>query len=136
MGDLLPSGLAEHVGTDEDLARLLKSSSHFTATAVKGAAFMPAKDAATSVIRHAAVPRDELIQLAYGFIGTTASLHGIAMCKAGAVRAEHLEVIADEPPPRHANIVGWPMNPDPDLQKAQQKERALALAAHATLIRM
>jgi len=31
----LPSGLPEHVGDEEDIARFLTSSGHFSATAVK-----------------------------------------------------------------------------------------------------
>jgi hypothetical protein len=38
-------------------------------------------------------------------------------------------------PPRHANIVAWPTNADPELQKAQQKEIALAIASQSTLVR-
>jgi hypothetical protein len=50
------------------------------------------------------------------------------------VRSARLDVIADEPPPRHANIVGWTINADPTLQKAAQVERALEIASRCTLI--
>ena len=40
---------------------------------------------------------------------------------------------ASEPPPRHAAVVGWPWLEDPELQKAQQKERALVLAQASEL---
>jgi hypothetical protein len=43
-----------------------------------------------------------------------------------------LNVVADEPPPRHAVIRGWPViDNDPDLQKARHKEKALILASAA-----
>ena len=45
-------------------------------------------------------------------------------------------MIADEPPARHAAIRGWPwLDDDPELQKAQQKERALLVASKAVLLR-
>jgi hypothetical protein len=43
---------------------------------------------------------------------------------------------ADEPPPRHANIVEWPVDADPDLQKARQKEIALAIASQSILVKV
>jgi len=63
-------------------------------------------------------------------------IHGAAILTAAAVRSAQLDVLAEEPPPRHANIVGWPLfADDPDLQKAQQKERALILASRCALVR-
>jgi hypothetical protein len=45
-------------------------------------------------------------------------------------------VAADEPPPRHAVIRGWAyLDNDPELQKAQQKERANSIASKAMLLR-
>jgi hypothetical protein len=64
------------------------------------------------------------------------TLHGAAIVSAGVVRAEKLEVVAAEPPPRHAAITGWPWHEsDPDLQKSQQKEIANRLASQSKLIR-
>ena len=63
------------------------------------------------------------------------TLHGIAICKARHVRSSLLEVVADEPPLRHANIIGWPwLASDPVLEKARLKERALSVAQHAELL--
>src|SRR5215213_4173503 len=124
MSEPLPSGLPETVADEEDLARLLRSSAYFSSTAVKAAAFLPAKDGATSVIRHGAEPREELWKLASVFLGPEAKFHGAAICKARSIREQHLDVHAAEPPPRHANIVRWPVNADVELQKAQQKELA------------
>jgi hypothetical protein len=57
-------------------------------------------------------------------------------CAAREVRAALLEVAADKPPPRHAVIRGWPyLYDDPELQKAQQKERAISIASKAMLLR-
>ncbi|PYQ32078.1 MAG: hypothetical protein DMF56_02995 [Acidobacteria bacterium] len=62
--------------------------------------------------------------------------HGAAVCKATVVRAQHLNVVADEPPPRHANVVEWPVHADPELQKARQKEIALVIASQSVLVKV
>jgi hypothetical protein len=135
MNALLPSGLPDLVADEESLARVLRHSSHFTAAQVKASAFLPAKDGMTSVIRHGEEPRDELWRLAEATLGAAVKVHGAAICKARVIRDERLEVLADEPPPRHANLAGWPINADPELQKAQQKEIALAIASRTVLVR-
>jgi hypothetical protein len=134
---MLPSGLPEHVGDEEDLARFLTSSSQLSGVMVKAAAFLPnPKDHKKSVFRHGAEPRTKLIEIARAQILAAVTIHGAAIVKAGIVRAAQLDVISEEPPPLHANIVGWPLiAADPDLQKAQEKERALTLAANSVLVR-
>jgi hypothetical protein len=89
----------------------------------------------TSVMRHGEEPRDDLWRLAEATLGAAAKVHGAAVFKARVIRDERLDVVADEPPPRHANLVGWPINADPELQKAQQKEIALAIAARTILVK-
>lgn len=132
----LPSGLPDHVADDEDLARFLTQSSHFNATMAKPAAFLPSpKDRATSVSRHGGALRDELWSLGLVASGDR-KLYGAAILKAGVAREASLEVHADEPPPRHALLIGWPWDEsDPEEQKAKQKEIALVLASRAELIR-
>jgi hypothetical protein len=49
--------------------------------------------------------------------------------KAEHVRKVGLNIRSDEPPPRHANVVGWPEN-----DKPRHKVIALQLAAAATLV--
>jgi hypothetical protein len=131
---MLPSGLPDLVAGEEDLARILRSSSHFSSGRVKAAAYMPARDGATSVIRHGAEPAEVLWQLAAETLGAEVNVHGAAICKARVFREERLEVLADEPPPRHANVVGWPADADAELQKAKQKEIALAVASRSLLV--
>ncbi len=135
MNERLPSGLPDLVADAEDLARFLRSSSQFSSVFVKASAFLPAKDETTSVARHGAEPRGELWRLAEVFLGADAKIHGAAVCTARTIREQGIDVVATEPPPRHANIVGWPVNADPDLQKAQRKELALAIAAQSVLFR-
>jgi hypothetical protein len=132
---MLPSGLPEIVADEETLARFLASSSYFNATTVKPAAFLPNPKAGmtTSVFRHGAEPRENLIQIARDR-RPDVTVHGAAVCKAAAVRSARLDVIAEEPPQRHANIVGWPVDTDQQIQKAKQMERALEIAFKCRLL--
>jgi len=135
---MLPSGLPEHIEDNADLARFLTQSSHFTTLLVKPAAFMPSsKSAETSISRHGPAPLERLWQLGQTATGER-PLYGAAIFKAAAARSVTLQVVADEPPPRHAVIRGWPSSPaDPGLHKARCKELAavLASAAGAPLLR-
>ncbi|MGE0827165.1 MAG: hypothetical protein AB7G75_28565 [Candidatus Binatia bacterium] len=133
----LPSGLEEIVADDEDLARYLTSSSQFNAVMVKPAAFLPnPKDRETSVFRHGSEPRDRLWAIGFEHAAGDRNVHGAAICKAHHVREAQLEVTADEPPPRHAAIRGWPFSEsDPELQKARQKELAALIASKAEVVR-
>jgi hypothetical protein len=131
---MLASGLPDIVGDDEDLARFLTSSNHFNAQAVKHAAFLPAPvDHETSVFRHGTEPRDAL--WAIGSREVLRPFHGAAIVKTRDVKSAQLDVVAEEPPPRHAAITGWPLDKDVELQKAQQKERAMLIASKAILVR-
>ncbi len=129
---ILASGLPDYVGDDEDLARFLTQSNLFNNIMVKPAAFLPSPHGReTSVSRHGVFPLPELWSIGLGAAGAR-RLYGAAILKARAVRSAGLEVVADEPPPRHAAIRGWPWtDTDPELQKAQQKERAALLASAA-----
>ena len=135
--ELLPSGLPESVGEEEDLARFLTSSSQYTASAVRHTVFLPnPRNFETSVFRHGAEPRDQLWEIGDQQIRGERPVHGAAVVKTSHIRAVALEVLASEPPPRHANILGWPRDDsDPDVTKARQKELALKMAAVAILIR-
>lgn len=101
---------------------------------MKPAAFLPANDGTTSVIRHGTEPREELWEVAERVLGDGVRFHGAAVCRAGAIRLEGLNVVADEPPPRHANVIGWPVDADPEMQKARRKEIALVIAAQSMLV--
>src|ERR1051325_8386682 len=126
----LPSGLSDTIDANEDLARFLTQSSHFSTLIAKPAAFLPSrKDRETSVSRHGSEPSNRLWE-----IGLEAAqerkLYGAAIFKAGDVTTAQLQAVADEPPPRHAVIRGWPwIANDPELQRAQQKEKAAILAS-------
>ena len=133
---MLPSGLADIVADEEDLARFLTSSSQFNAVGVKPSAFLPnPKNGETSVFRHGSHPRESLWRTAEDNLAGTRTLHGAAIFKATHVRSAALDVVAQEPPLRHANILRWPWsNTDPEMGKAEQKERAALIAQHADFV--
>ena len=134
---MLASGLPDIVADDEDLARFLPSSRQFNAKMAKPSAFLPSpSDRETSVFRHGSEPRDALWALLVQDVTKTRTLYGAAIVKVRDVKSAQLEVIATEPPPRHAAIRGWPwLDNDPELQKAQQMERAALVASKAMLLR-
>jgi hypothetical protein len=134
---MLASGLPDFVGDGEHLARFLTSTSQFNAQMVKPAAFLPStNDRETSVFRHGSEPRVALWALGDQHAAGNRTIYGAAIVTAGDVRVALLDVLADEPPPRHAVIRGWPwLDDDRDLQKAQQKERAAEVASKVVLSR-
>ncbi len=132
----LPSGLPETVDDGEDLARFLTSSGQFNTRMAKPAAFLPnPKNGETSLFRHGSEPLTSLREIGVAHITSERTLHAAAICKASQVRAAQLEVAAKEPPPRHANIIGWPWSEtDPDFGKSERKELAALIARDANLI--
>jgi len=129
---MLPSGLPEHIDDEEDLARFLTQSNQFNSIMVKPSAFLPDHKAReTSISRHGHTPLERLWEIGLVAAGNR-KLYGAALFKARDVRTVQLEVIADEPPPRHAVIKNWPWPEiDPELQKAKQKELAASIASAA-----
>ena len=133
----LPSGLPEQIADEEDLSRFLTQSSQFNLFGAKPAAFLPnPKYRNTSVFRIGVEP-ERLRQTWNETARGDRALKGAAICKAKSVRACQLDVIAEEPPPAHANIVSWPwLEADLELQKAQQLELAGQLASASEVIRL
>ncbi len=131
----LPSGLPEYVGDLEPLSRFLTQSNQFNTHGAKPAAFLPnPKYQNTSVFRIGNQP--ERLRLTWAEIARPdRSLKGAAILTAAAVRGAGLEVLANEPPPAHADIAGWPwVESDPELQKARQIEKAAVLAGQSQMI--
>ena len=131
---MLPSGLPEHVADDEELSRFLTQSNQYKSDMAKPAAFLP-----NPAYRNTSVFRigDDPARLQQTWKATAAGervLKAVALFQARDVRLARLEVESDEGPPAHANIEGWPwIENDPELQKAQQKERAAELASRTTI---
>lgn len=134
---MLPSGLPENVADTEPLSRFLTSDSQFNSAMPKASAFMPGPaDAKTSVFRLAPNHLPALWEIADREVGTDRRVRAVAVLTAAAVRQTKLDVEAHEPPPRHANVTGWPSAAnDPEQTRAQRKEFALLLAQAAQLIR-
>jgi hypothetical protein len=103
----------------------------------KPSAFMPGPaDEKTSVFRVAADDLPALWAMSDQMIGATRRVRAVAVLSAADVRRARLDVEAREPPPRHANITGWPtVASDAELTRAQRKGFALLLAQAAQLIR-
>ena len=132
----LASGLSEVIPDSEHLARFLTSSSQYNTKGVKHVAFLPSpQDRSTSVFRHSGKPKSQLWQIGMDHAVGERTLYGAALVTAKQVRLAHLALEADEPPPRHAAIVGWPtVESDPDLEKARHKELAAVITSNACLI--
>jgi hypothetical protein len=134
---MLTSGLPEYVSDDEHLSRFLTSSSHYSVEKriVKPAAFFPAKvSRETSVFRQGAVPATALWDTAGAYLGHL-NVHAAAVLPAADARQTGLNPVADEPPPRHAALRGWPwFDDDPELTRSRHKEIAQALVRTVTLV--
>lgn len=124
----------EQVGSNEPIARFIFSKNHFSRVneRVKPVAFIPHPDIETSVFRIEDLLEDRLREIAKSvgaenkpprepFARAEVEVHVVV--NAG------LAVVADEPPPRHAEIVGWPRD-----DKSQQLEIAQSIAAAARLV--
>jgi hypothetical protein len=117
------------VDPEEPITRYVFSSSHFSAQncRVKHNAFMPSSGE-TSVFRTIDLAEPDIWA-----IGQTVSkdrnqqLHARGDLLVNDAVSVSLRVEPSEPPPRHANITGWPQ------EKDQVKLKAMELAEKATL---
>jgi len=105
------------VGQDEPLSRFLTESGHFTLPGrTKKKAFEPGFNSEqqrheTSLFRISALSDSEIWDIGVAEVATPRNKPLLARTDilAGSVRGHApLDVIEDEPPPRHAVIVGWP----------------------------
>lgn len=95
---------------------------------VKHAAFMPnPHNGETSVFRIAGVIDQDVWQIGDREVAASRGkpLLGRADIRALNVMAKDLQIVPDEPPPRHSNIVGWPD------EKSKQLQIAVELAEEA-----
>lgn len=120
--------------SDTAITRFITSSSWFSASnqRVKYNAFMPNPKIGrleTSVFRISEMNDVQIWQLGSRYLNLPVdrTLYGRADLTAGAVVGQNLAVESDDKPPRHANIVGWP------LEKGAQQLIAKRLAHEATL---
>ena len=131
----LPSGLPEHVADEEELSRFLTQSNQYGSIGPKAAALLPnPKHRNASVFRGDDIP--SLRQTFEAARSDGRQAKAVALFQTLVVRRIGLDVIAEEPPPAHANIEGWPwIDGDPELQKARQLELAGRLAGDSRLVR-
>jgi len=129
----LPSGLPEQVEDAEPISRFLTSRSHFNSTAVKQAAFLPnRKNGRLSVARSGGESVAESARIAREDFELQNAL-GAAVVSAQAFREQQLDFEADDTPPRHADVIGWPWREDdPEYGKSEQKLKAAVLAQKAS----
>ena len=128
----LPSGLPETVADNELISRFLTSRNHYNTTAVKPPAFIPnPKDGRLSIARHNAEPIEESERLAKEDFHLQKAA-GVARLPALTFRKEGLDFLADDNPPRHADVINWPWREDdPEYGKSERKLIAAALAQQA-----
>jgi hypothetical protein len=118
------------ISQDETLARFLVRRKQFSEPGpVKPQAFMPPRDRLLSTFRTKELGEDDIWALGYKFVATPQAVPLYGRGELGVRDAVELglRVERDVPPPRHANIAGWPED------KAQQKSLAQQLAAVAIL---
>ncbi len=116
---------------NEPLTRFIFSRSHFSAEQkrAKHQAFLPPADLKLSVFRIENLSAEEIWKIG-GRVesGRTEHLHARADLPGGAALQAGLRAISDEPPRRHANIVGWSAE-----DKDSRKIAAMELASLAAL---
>ena len=127
---ILPSGLSAVPEPQERLARALFSDNQFNSTGPKFSAFMPSQTDKTSVFRQC----DHDAALLAAVCAVASAGHGkpakrVAICTVAQVQAVELHVAPSEPPHRHADLMGWPKDSDPERQKSKRMEMAKKLAS-------
>ena len=128
----LGSGLSTLVADDERLSRFVvfRRWLNVQEQYVKAAAFLPDKKLSTSVFRTTALEEAAIWPLANDTLANRegAQLHGRGDIFCRQVKVTGLEVRAQEPPPRHADLIGW------STEKDAQKSLAQQLSAVAKLV--
>lgn len=125
---------ASAVGPNESLARYLTSQRHYNlqTRSVRPSAFEPPSDLRLSVFRIDGLSIEQVwengLVNVIGAMTQTRTLYGMGKIKASAVRDVHLDIDADDIPPRHACLIGWPE------EKYRRMSIAQELAASARLI--
>lgn len=111
------------------LSRFILYKDHYRPSdnSVRPAAFLPNSRGETSVFRVSNISTEETWRIG-NEVATSRNrtLYGKADLLTPAVLAQNLRVESQEPPPRHANIIGWPSGKD------ERKMIAIELAAEAS----
>jgi hypothetical protein len=112
----------------EDLSRFILEERQIRADgSLRHTVFMPSRNGETSVFGISGISENEIWEIAAQVARIrNKELFGRADIAALKVLSKKLQVIVNEPPRRHANIVGWPDDPSTIRSIAQE------LAAEAT----
>lgn len=107
------------------LTRFVYSRRHITAVRVKPQAFLP-RNGETSVFQTRGLSRDSVWDLRHAARQDKDPKGRADFSEASLGGSAGLRFVLDDKPPRHGNILGWP------VEKEAQIEIALELAAKAT----
>lgn len=119
------------IAPEDPLARFIYSSSHFSREnqRVKHNAFTPGADGKTSVFQTKGLDEPATWMIGEEVAAKRSqTLHARGDIVAADVSKARVTVAPSEPPPRHANIEGWP------AEKSAQKLIAIDLADAAKLV--
>ena len=123
--------LSPNLDSGETIARFLFLTDHYNASsgAIKSRAFQPRSDSLTlSVFRIAGLSRRLIWLLGDLFsAGSRVSPAARADIAVSAVSHLGLHVVPDAPPPRHAQIAGWPAEKSERLSFAQRLAKSAIL---------
>jgi len=122
------------VRDDERLSRFLLFSRWFSRVQnrVKPDAYIPHPRVELSVSCTEALAESEVWPLGQAVVDSRSdnvTLYGRGDVRASVVRVQKLQIIRDDQPLRHANIVGWPID-----SKESQRMLALEIAAASSLV--
>jgi len=122
------------IDLNESVARYILSKSHFSReeARVKHAAFMPPGNLRASVYRVSGLDADTIWMIGTEHVAQPRGrrLYGRGQLTVQAVVDTGLAVEPEEPPERHAVIIGWPADKDRQMELAQE----LAAAAQLILV--
>lgn len=138
----LESGLGAEILESESLARFLLQSDDFSKTQlrVKPRAFMPMFNNKRDQWETSVTRMINLSDIEIHVIGGEVAVerqktyYGYASTQNSAVIQADLHSAPDEPPPRHALILGWSKDTDKDMRKAANQSKALVLASDSILV--
>jgi hypothetical protein len=96
------------VDATETLSRYIYSRNHYRSSdqTVRYSAFIPPEDNRLSIFRISGLQEADIWKIGEGL--RRQQLHGRADIEAVVVNEIGLGIVADDIPPRHANIIGWP----------------------------